>query len=197
MMDERELRKRIKALDPMTHGVEARPVDEIVSQEMLEGIMEHPVESTRNGPAFYLLAAAAVAALVIGGVALFNGDTAEPDVVASPPLELSLGESDTLASCLAPSAEVLADTPLAFAGTATSVDGEKVTLTVDEWFVGGDAGTVELSAPGGLVALTGGIDFVQGEQYLISAYDGTVNYCGFSGPVTPELQAMYDEAFPG
>jgi hypothetical protein len=29
----------------------------------------------------------------------------------------------------------------------------------------------------------------------VSAFDGTVNYCGFSGESTPELRALYDEAF--
>lgn len=196
-MDERDLRRRIQALDPVSRGVDARPANEIASQEMLEGIMEQPVESTRNGAAFYLLATAAVSAVVLGGVAIFGGGSAEPDVVAAPPLELSLGESDALASCAVPSAEMLADAPVAFAGIATTVDGEKVMLTVDEWFAGGDSATVQLSAPAGLVALIGGIDFVEGDQYLISAYEGTVNYCGFSGPASPELQALYDEAFGG
>jgi hypothetical protein len=141
----------------------------------------------------YVLGAAAVVALVLGGVALFNGT----DTPASPPLALSLGEPDALASCIVLTADVLDDAPLAFAGTVTAIDGETVTLSVDEWYVGGDAETVELSAPAGMEALIGSIEFTEGEQYLVSAYDGVVNYCGFSGPATPELQAIYDEAFPG
>jgi hypothetical protein len=87
--------------------------------------------------------------------------------------------------------------PLAFAGTATSVEGEVVTLTVDEWFVGGDAVTVRLLAPAGFEALIGGIAFEEGASYLVSATGGTVNYCGFSGESTPELVALYEEAFGG
>jgi hypothetical protein len=34
-----------------------------------------------------------------------------------------------------------------------------------------------------------------GEQYLITATDGNVNYCGFSGPSTPELRSAFEEAF--
>ncbi len=45
-------------------------------------------------------------------------------------------------------------------------------------------------------ALIGGVEFVPGQQYLITAYDGVVNYCGHSGPATPELQALFDQAFP-
>lgn len=192
-MDDRELRLKIQALDPLSDDVDVRSVDEPSSQQMLEGIMETKTESWNRRPAAYLIGAAAVVAVVLGGFALFNGT----DTPASPPLALSLGESDALASCIVLTADVLDDVPLAFAGTVTGVEGETVTLSVDEWYVGGDAETVELSAPSGLGALIGSIEFSGGEQYLISAFDGVVNYCGFSGPATPDLQAIYDEAFPG
>jgi hypothetical protein len=192
-MDDRELRKKIQALDPFFKDVDVRSVDDPSSQQMLEGIMETNTESSSRRPVADVLGAAAVVALVLGGVALFNGT----DTPASPPLALSLGEPDALASCIVLTADVLDDVPLAFAGTVTAIDGETVTLSVDEWYVGGDAEIVELSAPAGMEALIGSIEFTEGEQYLVSAYDGVVNYCGFSGPATPELQAIYDEAFPG
>jgi len=53
-----------------------------------------------------------------------------------------------------------------------------------------------LVAPEGMEALIGGVTFEPGQQYLITATDGVVNYCGFSGPATPELQALFDQAFP-
>jgi hypothetical protein len=190
-MEDQELRKRIQGLDPVSDDVQTRAVDDGSSRQMLEGIMEQTVNSTSNPAIRYLLGAAAVAVLVLGGLALFNS---EP---AGPPLALSLGENDALASCIQVSPEVLAEAPLAFSGTVTTVAGETVTLEVDEWYVGGDAAVVELTAPAGLEALIGTVDFVEGESYLISAYDYTVNYCGFSGPATPELQAVYDQAFPG
>ena len=31
---------------------------------------------------------------------------------------------------------------------------------------------------------------------LITAAGGSVNFCGFSGPATPEFLAFFDEAFP-
>ena len=86
---------------------------------------------------------------------------------------------------------------MAFAGTAAVVDGERVVLDVTRWYTGGVAQQVELTAPSGMEALTGGIPFEVGGEYLISAFGGVVNYCGLSGPVTPELQAIYDSAFPG
>jgi len=46
-------------------------------------------------------------------------------------------------------------------------------------------------------ALLGASDFGTGQDYLVSATDGTVNACGLTGPASPELQQVYDEAFPG
>lgn len=114
---------------------------------------------------------------------------------AEPPLELAAGEGDAMASCLAFDPAHLAGMPLAFEGTATEVDGDRVTLEVDRWFKGGDAEEVALLAPQGLEALIGGIDFEEGRQYLISATDGQVNYCGFSGESTQELRAGFESAF--
>ncbi len=85
------------------------------------------------------------------------------------------------------------------AATAIEVDGERVVLEVTDWFAGTDdqtaAQTVELTAPAGLEALTGGIAFEVGEPYLVSATDGVVDYCGLSGPATTELQSLSDDAF--
>jgi hypothetical protein len=72
-----------------------------------------------------------------------------------------------------------------------------VTLDVDEWFKGGDADQVTLEAEPGMEALIGGIPFTVGETYLITANGGTVNYCGFSGPSTPEFRASFEAAFSG
>ena len=60
------------------------------------------------------------------------------------------------------SVEELAKAPLAFEGTATAVDGDTVTLTVDQWFKGGDAGQVILNAPQGMEALIAAIPFEVG-----------------------------------
>ena len=141
------------------------------------------------------LAAAATVVAVAGVVVLAAGGGDETPVASGPPLELSLGASDTMASCLPVSAETLADMPVAFAGTATDVEAETVTLTVDEWYAGGYAGTVVLHSQSGMEALIDGFAFAEGAEYLVSATEGTVNFCGFSGPATGELRAIYDEAF--
>jgi hypothetical protein len=111
-------------------------------------------------------------------------------------MELSAGADDTMASCIAFSPAELANVAdIAFEGTVAEVDGPIVTLSVDEWFEGTGPDTVVLNAPEGMEALIGGIPFVAGEQYLVSAQDGNVNYCGFSGPSTPEYRSSFQQAF--
>jgi hypothetical protein len=135
-----------------------------------------------------------VAAVAVGVIAV-GSNNQEP--AASVPLELTAGESDALASCIMMTPEIIAESEVAFAATATAVDGETVTLEVTKWYTGGDATTVIVTAPAGFEALIGSVPFAVGENFLVSATDGVVNYCGMSGLATPELQALYDAAFPG
>lgn len=149
----------------------------------------------RTGWKVSVALAAGIAIIAAAAVALWPAGS-EPDPVQ--PLELSLGESGALASCLAFDVAVLADMPVAFLGTATAVEGSQATLTVDRWFKGGgDAGSVTLVAEHTSPALIAGFDITAGEQYLISASNGQVNYCGYSGPATPELLTGYTAAFGG
>ena len=203
-MNEDELRDRLGRLDPVPDDVPVEPMTTPSSHARLEQIMNTPVSPTTERPStpptrsrWLIAAAAALVILVVAGFAIANlGDDDSNDVAAGPPLVLDLGADDAMASCMALDATILADMSPAFAGTATSIDGEIVTLTVDRWYAGGDAATVELHAQPGLEALIAGFAFEQGEQYLVTASDGTVNFCGYSGPATPELQAVFDEAFP-
>lgn len=199
-MNDEELRSQLRRLDPMHPGVPTEPVTSESSRRRLEHIMSTPTietreEKPRSSRIVWFAAAAAVlvAAVAIGGIAL-NDD---PEVVAGPPLELTAGPHDALASCLQFDVSTLAMMPVAFEGTVVAVEGEAVTLDVDTWFTGGDAEQVRITAPAGLEALIGGISFEQGGTYLITATDGTVNYCGYSGPATPEFRQAFDEAFPG
>ncbi|HEY5663431.1 MAG TPA: hypothetical protein VIS05_05285 [Ilumatobacter sp.] len=154
--------------------------------------------TTRRRRGWMMVAGVAVAAAVTIATAAFVGDDGGDDSqVAGPPLELSLGDGSVASSCIMFDVAYLADMSPAFAATATAVDGEVVTLDVDRWYAGGDASTVTLTGAAGSPALIDGFEFAVGEQYLITAADGTVNFCGYSGPATPELTAAFDAAFPG
>ena len=103
-----------------------------------------------------------------------------------------------MASCIMFSPDELARVAeIAFEGTVMSVEGSTVNLSIDTWFKGGDYTEVVLDAPPGMEALIGGIPFEVGSQYLISAQAGVVNYCGFSGPSSPEYRAAFEQAFTG
>jgi hypothetical protein len=197
-----DLRSQLKKLDPMPPDVPTEPVTSPSSRDRLEHIMSTPTIEHRGTPPtrsrapwYAAVAAVAVVAVAIGGVALLRDTGSAPE--ASAPLELTANAGDAMASCIQLSADILVDVPVAFEGTVTAVDGDVVTLEVDRWFTDGDATTVLVTAPAGLEALIGGIQFDQGATYLVSATDGVVNYCGYSGPSTPELRAIFEEAFPG
>jgi hypothetical protein len=199
-----ELRERLARLDPMHSGVPTEPTTTESSQELLETIMSTPTKQPSEQSAapsrrVWTLAVAAVAALVLavaGGIAIYGGEDTPP-TAAEAPLELTAGGNDVMASCIMFSPEELERVAeIAFEGTVDAVDGDTVTLTVDHWYRGGDdASEVVLRAPQGLEALIGAIPLEVGNQYLISAQDGNVNYCGFSGPSTGELRSGFEAAF--
>jgi hypothetical protein len=100
--------------------------------------------------------------------------------------------------CAVPNAEMLALQQVAFAGTVTAVDGTLVTLTTSEVFRGDVAEQVQVTAPSAdLAELLSAVSFQVGGSYLVSATDGQVTLCGFSAADTPELRALYQQAFAG
>lgn len=199
-----ELRDRLARLDPMHPGVPTEPTTTESSRELLEKIMSTPLQEKNSEPTpsprrTWTVAVAALAALVLavaGGLALTSDDDTPP-VATAGPLQLTAGGEDLMASCIVFSVEELDRVAeIAFAGTVTAVDGPAITLSVDAWYRGDDdAGEVVLNAPEGMEALIGGIPFTVGGEYLISAQGGSVNYCGFSGPATPEYRDAFEAAF--
>ena len=132
-------------------------------------------------------------------------DTATADTATSSSTPDGTTETGTLAltadgsvaaKCAMPSAETLATFDTAFAGTVTAIDGGTATLSVDRWYAGDGTSTVPVEAPSkDLQDLLMAVDFEQGKSYLVSATDTRVTLCGFTAEQSPELEAMYDEAF--
>lgn len=186
-----ELRSQLRRLDPVRPDRAMEPIP----NSRLERIMSHDPTTAERAPStgfrLALVGGVAVIALVAAFVVpgLLGGSAADP-------LVLGLTADDAMASCLPVTAEFMADMSPAFEGTVTAVEGETVTLTIDQWFAGDTGATeAELTAPAGMEALIGGVEFSVGETYLITASGGTVNYCGYSGPATPELRAIFEAAF--
>lgn len=197
-----DLRERLGRLDPMHAGVPTNSTTTASSRQLLEEIMSTPIkertEQASSTPRFLKIAAVTAvgaAVLAIGAGLVFGGVGRSPNA-GSPTMELTALAEDLMASCIAFSAEELDRVAeVAFAGTVTRIEGSMVTLTVDRWYRGGDTAEVTLNAPTGMEALIGGIPFETGNEYLITAQAGTVNYCGFSGAATPEYRAAFETAF--
>ena len=104
--------------------------------------------------------------------------------------------SEAPGRCMAPNVRVLRAQEVAFEGTVTGIDGADVTLEVSRWYAGEETDLAVVQAPAeGMVALGYGTELVQGEDYLVSATDGEVTLCGFTGPVSDRLEALYAKAY--
>lgn len=194
-----DLRARLRRLDP-AGGLPVDPASSPRAASSMERAMqtlEPPATSRRAPRRTRLLAGAAVlgaAAAVTAGVLLtLPGDAGGGDPLATTTLELPA--SDVAPSCAGFEVATLANMSPAFAGTAVEVGEDSVVLDVERWYTGGDADRVVLEVPGRASTATLGFEFRQGERYLVTAANGTVNACGYSGPATPELEQAFEEAF--
>jgi len=197
-----DLRARLSRLDPAAAGTPVDPATSPRARELMERATATFVETPapldelgdrrRRRP---LLAAAA--AVVVGGSLLLGpGDDGDPGPrPADAPVALSLPPADVAGSCVVFDAQFLAEMPVAFAGTVTAVEEEQVTLEVDRWYRGGTADLVTVAVPVNSSAALDGVDFRAGERFLVSAAEGVVNGCGFSGPASAELEIAYRQAF--
>lgn len=205
------LRTRLARLDSAGPSVPVDPATSPRAAVLMERAMQNtdlaPVEHLtperrrRRGPVRWAAAAAAVAAaaVVLGIVFLGgSGGSGSPGREEPTTLALTLPSADASAMCLQFDVAFLREMPVAFAGTATAVDERQVTLDVDRWYKGGDADLVTVAVLDQRTSAEhDGVDFRSGERYLVTATNGTVNVCGFSGPATPELEQAYNEAFGG
>lgn len=133
------------------------------------------------------LAAGAAAALVV------------PALLAPPTVTtLQLSTTDPLTTmCLEITPEVVAAADLAFRAEVTGIDGGIVSLRVTERFTG-EVGDVVQVEQGDDEPIDGApLVFVDGATYLVATEGTTIGSCGESGVVSPELEAIYDAAFPG
>jgi hypothetical protein len=222
-MSEREisdddLRARLSRIDPAPAGTPVDPVTSPRARELVERIMEtletpssddvssddvssDELAARRRRRPLLLAAAGGVAALV-GGAFVLGGGFGEQQslpIAEDPTTTLTLeAPGDTLsASCMIFSVDVLREMPVALGGTVTSVEPGSVTLDVDRWYRGGDADLVTISVPDTNNVALDGVDLRSGERYLLTATNGTVNGCGYSGPAGPQLEGAFAEAFGG
>ena len=198
-MTDEDLRDRLGRLDPARRLDVAAFIESRTAHDIRERAMQttsEPTVENRPRPVLAVVASVVTLAVVVGGAALAareNGPTA-PDR-APTTLALSVPDGTAVNSCIAFDVAFLRDMPVAFAGTVTDVAEGSVTLDVDHWYKGGDAGVVTVANPAGASVALDGVEFTDGDRFLVTATDGVVNGCGFSGPATAELEHAFDEAF--
>jgi hypothetical protein len=210
MIDDDELRARLSQIDPLPSSVPVDPFTSLAAQDLLERIMATEINSKSQKitdklwrkPGVLTGVAAAVITLAIVAISVTSGGPATP-TKAKTTVALKVaggGTSTSSASCIQFSIAFLREMSTAFSGTVAKTDQGTVTLTVDHWYKGGTAEVVtitKLAGDANAAVSIDGVDFVQDKRYLVTATNGTVNSCGFSGEATPALEKAFAEAFPG
>ncbi len=210
-MTEDELFDRLRAADPGSSLPPADParVARLLEDAMTDDTMTETRETgTRHrGPLTWLVAAAAVVLIAAAGTfALVNiGDDpatppaagGDPSVSANPTVtELALPGA-VAGRCVVPNAQLLSGAAYAVDAEVVSVAEGVVTLDATEWYAGEPTDQLEVAqSDADLQALIGATEFETGQRYLVAGTDdGRVMVCGFTGPYSDDLAALYAEAF--
>lgn len=190
-MTDDELRQRLAAANPTPPSESVDPITSDRARTQMETIMSTTAPAPAAPRNYRLLGAIAVVLVtVIGGIGWLGGTG-----TSNGPLVLTADGSDALASCLPFEVATLAGMAPAFAGTVVELTDSVATLEVDRWFTDGNAEVAEISYTPGFEALIGTPALETGQRYLITATDGVVNGCGYSGIATPEYEAQWEQAF--
>ena len=192
-MNDDDLRDRLAASNPTPPAEAVDPVTSDRARTLMEDIMSTATIQPRVEQRRFRLVGAVAAALavVIGGAAMFGlGSSQDPA-----PLVLTANGSDSMAMCMPFDIAILEGMSPAFGGVVVELTDSVATLEVDRWFTGGDAEVVAINYTPGFEALIGTPSLEVGQRYLITATDGVVNGCGYSGVATAEYEAAFEQAF--
>lgn len=161
-----------------------------------------PRKPARRPRLVWAAAAAAVVLFVGLGAVLLGGDddtdAPDPDDVATEPITPG-GPSS--ASCVELyDLQTLTNRATALDGTVTEITGDSITLTVNEWFRGGDSPEVTLNGAGGLSGLTSAgpaTPVGPGGRLLVAGDGGFAWACGFTQPYDPAVADQWRDALVG
>lgn len=199
-MNDEELLARMRAIDPARTSDAPQPdINRLLEATMTADTTVRPSPRTSDRPRRPLLLAAAAAAVLTVGAGITWGVTATRDTPpAAAPLVLTV-QQDTgggpATGCAELDVTTLRQYTTAFEGTATSIDGDRITLRVDHWYRGEDASTVRLDNAHEGQLESFGQEFAVGQTYLVYAKDGKVPVCYGDAEATPKLRSLYDQAF--
>ena len=169
---------QLRAADPMRGSELASDSQARVwarVQEVTFMATTSPTEERRRNWVVGIGAAAIAAFMLVAFVRAPSSQTPSQDPVGG------AAGGGAAGMCLAFSLDELAARDFAFDGTVTAVDGDQVTFTVNQSFIGDASGSVTLTAPDtSQTSLEGGVPLEVGERYLVSGDDGIVWGCGFT-----------------
>ncbi|GAB3932911.1 hypothetical protein GCM10029976_039530 [Kribbella albertanoniae] len=185
-MSDDELLARLKAADPASRRDAPQPD--------LDRLLEIPMTTTTQRRRRLFPAVAAGLLIATGGLIWGITTANDQPPAATPAVKLTVG-SGAEGKCRAPEVADLQRLPIAFEGKVTAVTGDLISLQVAHWYRGGPAGNVEVQAMPEDVATLLAVDFQVGETYLVSAANNQVTICGLSGPATPDLRHLYEQAY--
>ena len=195
------LERRLRDADPLAHrsSSEAAHDQEWLREATRSAIAQEPRSRRPRTLIVGTAAAAMLIAAVAGGLIMRGGDdtTGGSIVAAATVTELAMApDMPSMSSCVPFSVDTLAAMPVAFSGEVTENTPDHVLITVDTWYRGGDSEQVRLLAPDmSMTSLGETVNFGEGSRYLVTATDGTVNYCGFTGLWSQSLADAFSAAF--
>ncbi|MFD9392949.1 hypothetical protein ACFWBB_20215 [Streptomyces sp. NPDC060000] len=216
-MKDDELLAQLKATDPALTSKAPRPdVTRLVEATMSTSTKTTATTSPVRGvPRRRLVLALAFTVLLLVGGGVTWGVARGGEGVADKagarsagvgrvpqlqPLTLTLADDGSVAvKCVAPTPDHLRRHELAFEGTVTAEEGDRVVLRVDHWYrldpnLANPSDEVRLSSDKGNSEAP---DFPLGAHYLVTAdgNSGIVPICGGTTEATDEARAMFREAF--
>lgn len=190
-----------------------RLLEEAMSNDTELGATTESRETGTRGrsPLTWLVAAAAVVLIAAAGAFALVDRGSDPAVPTAGPTAGDTGSETggaptvtelampgtTTGRCMVPNAQLLATAAYAVDAEVVSVADGVVTLEATQWYSGDATDQVLVDqSSADMQMLVGATDFQEGQRYLVAGTDdGQVMVCGFSGPWTDDLAALYSEAF--
>ncbi|WP_433794661.1 hypothetical protein [Actinoplanes sp. CA-252034] len=193
MTDDDDLRARLRRADPAASLEPASPA------QVAHLVEEAMSRNTRK----WALPVAAALVLIAGGAAW--AVTTGPDAPTPPSTPapvpgrvVALTATAVQAKCREPEPQLLAESAdFAFEGTVDKIENGQARLTVSHVFRGEAASVVTVAQAGETSEqMLGSGRFETGRNYLVSAADGSVMICGYSGEADSiGLRELYEKAF--